>query len=336
MKKFSARFTYSMALAMLFTLSTLQVAAQKIPVIFDTDANNELDDQHALAYLLFSRDIFDIRGITINATRNGGPVTEQYEEAKRVVYLCGQQGKQKIIIGANQNYKDLKDSLLTDNYVGRHAVNFIIDEAMRIRQQKLNVVAVGKLTNVALAIERQPIVADRIRLIWLGSNYPAAGEYNLVNDTAALNYVLKTNVEMEIVPVRPNDTTGTRHVRVLQREIEARMPCLGPIQQTGIEGRRRDGKLFTNFGDYSVDLFKHIRYSTTPPDRALFDLVPLSLLRQPAWGQRTRVTNPVYTAEGFKTDTTNVPTREVIVWENFNRNAIIEDFFRVMGLAGKK
>ena len=25
-----------------------------IPVIFDTDANNELDDQHALAYLLFS------------------------------------------------------------------------------------------------------------------------------------------------------------------------------------------------------------------------------------------------------------------------------------------
>lgn len=325
-----------MALAMLFILTTLQAETQRIPVIFDTDANNELDDQHALAYLLFSQDLFDIRGITINATRNGGPVTEQYEEAKRVVYLCGQQGKQKIVIGANQNYNDLKDSLVTDNYVGRQAVNFIIDEAMRIRKQKLTVVAVGKLTNVALAIERQPAVADRIRLFWLGSNYPAAGEYNLVNDTAALNYVLKTNVEMEIVPVRPNDTTGTRHVRVLQSEIAARMPGLGPMQQIGIEGRRRDGKLFNNFGDYSVELFKYIRYSTTPPDRALFDLVPLSLLREPAWGQRTRVINTVYTAEGFKTDTTNASSREVIVWENFNRNAIIENFFRVMEKAGRK
>jgi purine nucleosidase len=27
---------------------------KRIPVIFDTDANNELDDQHALAYLLFN------------------------------------------------------------------------------------------------------------------------------------------------------------------------------------------------------------------------------------------------------------------------------------------
>ncbi|MEZ4826809.1 MAG: hypothetical protein R3C61_11045 [Bacteroidia bacterium] len=34
----------------------------KIPVIFDTDANNELDDQHALAYLLSNADVFNILG----------------------------------------------------------------------------------------------------------------------------------------------------------------------------------------------------------------------------------------------------------------------------------
>jgi hypothetical protein len=32
----------------------------KIRLIIDTDANNELDDQHALAYALYNRDIFDI------------------------------------------------------------------------------------------------------------------------------------------------------------------------------------------------------------------------------------------------------------------------------------
>lgn len=33
-------------------------ADKRISVIFDSDANNELDDQHALAYLLFNADVF--------------------------------------------------------------------------------------------------------------------------------------------------------------------------------------------------------------------------------------------------------------------------------------
>lgn len=44
----------------------------KIRVVFDTDTNNELDDQHALAYLLFNQDIFKIEAITINTTSSGG------------------------------------------------------------------------------------------------------------------------------------------------------------------------------------------------------------------------------------------------------------------------
>ena len=34
------------------------IRIQGIPVIFDTDANNELDDQHALAYLLLNDSTF--------------------------------------------------------------------------------------------------------------------------------------------------------------------------------------------------------------------------------------------------------------------------------------
>lgn len=52
-----------------------------IPVIFDTDANNELDDQHALAYLLLNEETFDVLGITVNATRSGGEI----EDRKSVV-----------------------------------------------------------------------------------------------------------------------------------------------------------------------------------------------------------------------------------------------------------
>ena len=48
-----------------------KITPSKIKVIYDTDANNELDDQHAQAYLLFNKETFDVRGITVNATFNG-------------------------------------------------------------------------------------------------------------------------------------------------------------------------------------------------------------------------------------------------------------------------
>ncbi|MBX2898951.1 MAG: hypothetical protein KF775_04850, partial [Cyclobacteriaceae bacterium] len=48
--------------------------APKIRVVFDTDTNNELDDQHALAYLLFNQEIFKIEAITINTTSSGESV----------------------------------------------------------------------------------------------------------------------------------------------------------------------------------------------------------------------------------------------------------------------
>ena len=58
-------------------------AADRISILVDTDANNELDDQHALAYAFFNREVFDIKGITVNATFGGGDADQQYEEGKR-------------------------------------------------------------------------------------------------------------------------------------------------------------------------------------------------------------------------------------------------------------
>ena len=65
----------------------------KHSVIFDTDANNELDDQHALAYLLLNGNDFDVKGVTVNATRSGGNIDQHYLEAERVIKLCDLDGK---------------------------------------------------------------------------------------------------------------------------------------------------------------------------------------------------------------------------------------------------
>ena len=52
----------------------------------------------------------------------------------------------------------------------------------------------GKLTNITLAIKKDPSIIDRVRIVWLGSNYPDPGEYNLVNDTTAINPLLESGV----------------------------------------------------------------------------------------------------------------------------------------------
>jgi hypothetical protein len=40
--------------------------AEKMRLIIDTDAMAEVDDQHALAYALFSGNHFEVEGITVN------------------------------------------------------------------------------------------------------------------------------------------------------------------------------------------------------------------------------------------------------------------------------
>src|SRR5699024_7394925 len=54
---------------------------QKMRVLFDTDTNNEIDDQHALAYLLFNADSFAVEGITVHSTKEPS-VDVDYVEAK--------------------------------------------------------------------------------------------------------------------------------------------------------------------------------------------------------------------------------------------------------------
>ena len=84
------------------------IGSGKIRVILDTDANNELDDQHAIAYMLFNGQKFEVAGITVNETYNGGNIDKHFEEAVRVVKLCSLYSAIKVYKGATGQYNEKK------------------------------------------------------------------------------------------------------------------------------------------------------------------------------------------------------------------------------------
>ncbi len=297
------------------------------PVLLDTDANNELDDQHAIAYMLFSGDAFDVEGISVNRTRGGGDVEMQAKEAERVVQLAGLARVFPVYRGANGSFAEIAPHVGEREFDGRAAVEMILAESKKARPQKLVLVPIGKLTNIALALKKDPALANRVRVVWLGSNYPDPGEYNQENDEGALQFILdSTSVPFEMAVVRYGKPSGTDHVRVTRDEIHARMPGKGPRVRTPVEGR--NGGKFQTFGDYSVDLFDHIQMNGTPPSRALYDMAAVAIVKNPAWAHPRRIGAPQLVDSKWVERPENA--RTVTVWEDFDRDSILADFYVTM------
>jgi purine nucleosidase len=104
-------FQLSLATALMLAAAAYARQAEPIPqskirVVLDTDANNELDDQHAIAYLLFNRDPLEVEGITVSRTRSGGGIDEHGAEAERVVRLSGRGAQIPVLKKADGSFAE--------------------------------------------------------------------------------------------------------------------------------------------------------------------------------------------------------------------------------------
>ncbi|MFL2502267.1 MAG: nucleoside hydrolase [Luminiphilus sp.] len=294
----------------------------RIRILLDTDANNEIDDQHAIAYLLLSGEPFIVEGLTVNRTNNGGDIEAQALEAERIVRLCTLHPQLTVTRGASESFNEIATHLNEPNFDGEAAVNLIIERADTASETKLVIMAIGKLTNIALALKKAPHIARHVRVVWLGSNYPDPGEYNLESDPDAVNFVLDTDVEFEIAVVRYFESSGTSAVRVTLQDLREKIAGRGPPSLPVIG---RNGGAFTCFGDYSVDLLEHVRMSGTPPSRALYDMAALAVIKNPSWAKTREIAAPKL--HGMEWIDRSQNPRKIVIWEHFERSAILNDFF---------
>ena len=130
----------------------------------------------------------------------------------------------------------------------------------------------------------------------------------------------------EIALVRYGKPDGTDHVRASREEIRQRMPGKGPRVRAPITGRH--GGKFATFGDYSVNLFDHIELHGNPPSRALFDMAAVAIVKNPAWAKARKIPAPKLVDSKWVERPDN--KRTITLWEHFDRDAIMNDFYATM------
>lgn len=208
---------------MMYNKYAFDVPPQKeIRVLIDTDAKNEADDQYAIVHALLSPR-FDIRGIIaahFGNDKSPHSMLDSYEEILRVLERMNLPDHGLVYQGAAEAMTDERQPQPSPGALR------IIEEALSDDPRPLYVMVLGAITDLASAYLMEPRIAGRFTAIWIGGGaYPAGGtEYNLKNDIAAANVVMKSPMPLWQVP-----RDVYMMVRVSLAELEYRVRPQGKI-----------------------------------------------------------------------------------------------------------
>lgn len=176
---------------------------EKINVILDTDTYNECDDQFAFAYMLKSQNVFNIEAITV-APYSHKELNESVKEGQEKSYneilkIC----KWLNFDTNNKVFKGSQDYICNGYNENNEAVNKIIEIALK--NDKTYIMAIGAITNVALAIKKAPEIIEKIEVIWLGGHSLLQHnnqEFNFKQDVNAVRIVFDSKVKLTIIPCK--------------------------------------------------------------------------------------------------------------------------------------
>lgn len=209
----------------------------KRQVIFDTDIG--CDDALALIPLLIDENT-DVIGIT--AVKGNLPVNNVCENALKVCELLGKDVPvykgcespmvRDLLKGRDYNtlmerihmVVDGKEILIhqkdfdlpkpTKPIETKHAVSYIVD-TLRQTKEKIDIVAIGPLTNIGMAIRLDPSIVNNIDTIYImggglyiGNRTPVA-EANFYDDPEAAEIVLNSGAHCLVCPIEPCEMAAT-------------------------------------------------------------------------------------------------------------------------------
>lgn len=188
-------------------------------IIIDTDPGQ--DDAVAILLALASPEELDVLGIVAVAGNVG--LHHNANNARKVVELSGR-AEVPVYAGCS---RPMRRHLVTAEHVhgdtglngpdlpeptiplqSQHGVDFIIDTLMQAEPNTVTLCTLGPLTNIAMALVKEPAIADRIQeIVMMGGAYfevgnitPAA-EFNIYVDPEAADVVMRCGAPITILPL---------------------------------------------------------------------------------------------------------------------------------------
>jgi purine nucleosidase len=202
-------------------------------ILLDTDIGTDVDDCLALAVILSSPEL-SLEGVTCVY----GDVALRSRMVRKLLRLRGR-GEVPVYLGATQTLLGLRTiyweghegaGLLSDDDPpapadGPHAVDVLIDTVMA-SPGEVTILAIGPLTNVALALRKEPRLAQAVAGLTImggvargpgGWHLPFA-EHNIICDPEAAHVVFSSGAPIHLVPldvttrveIRPDDVARIR------------------------------------------------------------------------------------------------------------------------------
>lgn len=285
----------------------------KKKVILDTDIFNEVDDQFALTYLLKSLNTFDLQAITIAPfSKSGYSSTKTIEEGTNKSYevalnildmLNKKEYKEKVYKGAI-NYYSTK---IEDN----DASNKIIEIAKK--NDKTTILAIGAITNVAIALKKEPNIANKIKVVWLGGNsflQEHNDEFNFIQDIKAVKTVFDSKVELVVIPCRNVSSVLTTTTYELEHYLNKNSKINNYLKKIFRECKK-------NFIKNEID---EIGQSKT-----LWDLSVVAYEINKDWFKEQVISCPKILKNGDYKMTKN--SHKVTFISDISRNKLYQDFF---------
>ena len=201
-------------------------------IIIDTDPGQ--DDAAAIMLALGSPQKLEVLGLTTVA--GNVPLALTSRNARIVLEFCGRPDV-KVFAGAD---RPVARPLITAEHVHgktgldgpelheprmplqpQHAVDFIVGTLMREPAGTVTLCTLGPLTNVALALEKAPEIAGRVRELVMmgggffeGGNITPAAEFNIHVDPEAAAAVLRSGIPIVMMPLDVTHKVLTRKARM--------------------------------------------------------------------------------------------------------------------------
>ena len=291
-------------------IKMLQFPQGRIDILIDSDTNNEIDDQFAIAYALLSPERFHIRAILaapyviddgLQDPQEG--MLLSYQEIFRLLNLMGRENIPDGFVnkGSPRFMEPSKEPVPSD------AADCIVRLTKEYSpEHPLYIIAIGAITNVASAIQSAPEIIQNLVVVWLGGNdfSQSPDVFNVNRDKYAAQILFDCGVPLVHVPAYYVSSHLITSVPTLRSFIGGANPLC----------------------DYFIENVAGFRAESFATGKEIWDVSAFAVLMDPAWSTSEITAAPIITDQLTWSFDYRRPLMRNI--RTLDREAIMGDLYR--------